>query len=61
MLYDGDSIQMQSTESHLEPEGCDADTEYDGDSMQMQSTESNMSEFGGNSVTIIFVVRVLHV
>ena len=61
VLYDGDSTQMQSTESHLEPEGCDADAEYDGDSMQMQSTESNMSELGGNSVTIIFVVRVLHV
>ncbi len=61
VLYDGDSTQMHSTESHLEPEGCDADAEYDGDSMQMQSTESNMSELGENSVTIIFVVRVLHV
>jgi hypothetical protein len=61
VLYDGDSTQMQSMQPHLEPEGCDADAEYDGDPMQMQSTESNMSELGGNLVTIIFVVRVLHV
>ena len=58
VLYDGDSTQMQSTESHLEPEVEERlyDRNRGGDICC-----GNMSELGGNSVTIIFVVRVLHV
>ncbi len=58
VLYDGDATQMQSAESHLEPEGEEPlyDRNRDDDNVC-----GNMSELGGNSVTIIFFVRVLHV
>ena len=49
VLWDGDATLLQSGETHLEPE------------MDIDNVCGNMSELGGNSVPIIFVVRVLHV
>ena len=59
VLWDGDATQLQSSETHLEPEG-----EVDRPAAVVREEDNvcgNMSELGGNSVTIIFVVRVLHV
>ena len=59
VLWDGDATQMQSGETHLEPEGEVNGPAADVHEHDDADTPAAEYDLGGNSVTTIFVMRIV--